>query len=178
MSTAHQLARALGAKRSGRQWVCCCPAHDDAEPSLIFWQGHSAIRFKCYSGCEPKDVIAALRRRGLLDDREQRERDHGVTESRKPPPRKTDDEYERDQQRKASWLWLNARPIAGTIAESYLRARGINCVLPATLGFLPARNAERHPAMIAAFGLPEELEPGVLGEPPHTKVNSVHLTLL
>jgi hypothetical protein len=79
MSAAHQLAHALRAKRSGRQWVCRCPAHDDATPSLIFWQGHSAIRFKCYAGCEPEDIIAALRRRGLLDDHERSNRDSNMT---------------------------------------------------------------------------------------------------
>jgi len=67
MSAALELARALGAKRSGRQWVCRCPAHDDHTPSLIFWQGHSAIRFKCYAGCAPRDILDALRGRGLLD---------------------------------------------------------------------------------------------------------------
>jgi len=79
MSTAHQLARALGAKRSGRQWLCRCPAHDDHNPSLIFWQGHSAIRFKCYSGCDPLDIIAALRRGGLLERHGEGVRDRNVS---------------------------------------------------------------------------------------------------
>jgi putative DNA primase/helicase len=87
-------------------------------------------------------------------------------------------EYEREQRRKASWLWLLHRPISGTIAERYLRGRGITCPLPPTLGFLPPQKPEHHPAMIAAFGLPAEPEPGVLGAPPHTSISSVHLTLL
>jgi len=48
--------------------------------------------------------------------------------------------------------------------------------LPATLGFLPARKPSHHPALIAGFALPEEIEPGVLGEP--RNVTSVYLTLL
>jgi hypothetical protein len=44
------------------------------------------------------------------------------------------------------------------------------------LAFLPSRGPEQHPAMIAAFALPGEIEPGVLGEPPN--VEAVHLTLL
>jgi hypothetical protein len=52
---------------------------------------------------------------------------------------------------KARWLWSQRQPIAGSIAETYLRGkRGIGCPLPATLGFLPARG-EHGPAMIAAL---------------------------
>jgi putative DNA primase/helicase len=83
----------------------------------------------------------------------------------------------RRQHRKARWLWSQRQPIGGTIAERYLReARGITCPLPATLGFLPPRKPEHHPAMIAAFALPDEIEPGLLGEP--RGVEAVHLTLL
>jgi hypothetical protein len=85
-------------------------------------------------------------------------------------------EYERQQHRKAAWLWSQRKPITGSIAECYLRSRGITCELPATLGFLPSRRPEHHPAMIAAFGLVDEPEPGIIGEA--RKVTSVHLTLL
>jgi hypothetical protein len=87
------------------------------------------------------------------------------------------DAYEREQHRKAAWLWSRRQPIPGTIAERYLReAREITCALPATLGFLAPRKPEHHPALIAAFALPDEPEPGVVG-PPHD-VDAVHLTLL
>jgi hypothetical protein len=56
------------------------------------------------------------------------------------------------------------------------QARAITCPLPPTLAFLPPRGPEHHPAMIAAFALSGEIEPGVLGEPPN--VEAVHLTLL
>jgi hypothetical protein len=86
-------------------------------------------------------------------------------------------EYERQQQEKASWLWHQRRPIAGTVAEKYLRdARGHTGPLAKTLAFLSPRKPEQHPAMIAAFGIPEEPEPGVLATP--RDVDSVHLTLL
>ena len=88
----------------------------------------------------------------------------------------TIEQYEAEQHRKAAWLWLQRKPISGTIAERYLKARGITCLLPATLGFLPSRKPEHRPAMIAAFGLVDEPEPGIIGEA--RKVTSVHLTLL
>ena len=63
---------------------------------------------------------------------------------------------------KAQWLWSSSRPIIGTIAERYLRtSRGYDGPLPPTLRFLPARG-DYAPAMIAAFGIPTEPEPGRL----------------
>lgn len=67
-----------------------------------------------------------------------------------------------EQYQKAVWLWSQRRPLAGSIAETYLReARCYGGPLPGTLGFLPARG-EYPPALIAAFGLPTESEPGIL----------------
>ena len=85
--------------------------------------------------------------------------------------------HEREQHRKAGWLWLQRRPIAGTIAERYLRqSRGITCPLPTTLGFLSPAKPQHCPAMIAAFGMPDEPGSGILGK--LTSVGAVHLTLL
>ncbi len=78
------------------------------------------------------------------------------------PPVKTDvDEAER-QRAKALWFWRQRRPIAGSGAETYLRqARGYCGLIPATLAYLSARNGYE-PALIAAFGLCSEPEPGLL----------------
>ena len=57
-----------------------------------------------------------------------------------------------------------------------MRARGYAGPLPATLGYLEPHQPGRHPAMIAAFGLAEEPEPGALFPP--RNVDCVHLTLL
>jgi hypothetical protein len=86
-------------------------------------------------------------------------------------------DHERRQHEKAAWLWSHRLPIPGTPAELYLRrARAYSGPIPRTLAFLPAAKPEHHPAMIAAFGVCREPEPGVIGEP--RNVNSVHLTLL
>ena len=78
---------------------------------------------------------------------------------------------------KARWLWARRKPLAGTIAETYLReARGYRGPLPATLGFLPARG-EHGAAMIAAFGMPDEPEPGKLALADDA-VRGVHITRL
>jgi hypothetical protein len=75
------------------------------------------------------------------------------------------------------WLWSQREPIAGSIAETYLRvARDYTGKLPGTLGFLPARG-EYPPAMIAAFGKAVETRPGEL-EIYDAAVRGVHLTKL
>jgi Toprim domain len=78
---------------------------------------------------------------------------------------------------KAIWLWRQRQPIASSIVERYLRdPRSYGGPLPATLGFLPSRG-EHLPAMIAAFGLAHEIEPGVIAIADRD-VTGVHLTRL
>jgi phage/plasmid primase-like uncharacterized protein len=81
---------------------------------------------------------------------------------------------ERRQSKVAAALWARRRPIIGMLAERYLFWRGIAC-FPATIGYLPAHQAHP-PAMIAAFGLAQEIEPGVLAAP--EDVTGIHLTKL
>ncbi len=69
-----------------------------------------------------------------------------------------------------------AGPIAGTIGQTYLRARGYGGPLPDTLRFLPARG-DYAPAMIAAFGIPREIEPGIIRIAADA-IKGVHLTRL
>jgi len=103
----------------------------------------------------------------------------GMSPQPTPPTRpaaKSDDDHERRQREKAQWLWSQRQPIAGTIAERYLReARGYSGPLPPTVAFLPARNG-KPPTMISAFAYPNEIEPGTLDEP--ANVEAVHLTAL
>ena len=66
---------------------------------------------------------------------------------------------------KPLWLWRRRQPVVGSFAETYLRrARGCGGPIPATLGFLPAQGGHR-PALITAFGLCSEPEPGELSIP-------------
>jgi phage/plasmid primase-like uncharacterized protein len=85
-----------------------------------------------------------------------------------PPDAATLAQREREQKAaaekraaQAKLLWLEAQPIAGTVAEAYLRGRGITCPLPPTLRFHATcwhgPTAKRYPAMVAAVqgaGLP------------------------
>jgi Toprim domain len=91
--------------------------------------------------------------------------------------RELERQYTIKQHRKALWLWRRRRLIAGSIAETYLReVRRYHGQFPATIGFLPARG-EHPPAMIAAFGVIEEMEPGVVAIN-DAAVRGIHITKL
>lgn len=77
----------------------------------------------------------------------------------------------------ARWLWAKRQPIAGSIAETYLRsARGYGGSIPGTLSYLPERD-KHPPGMIAAFGLAHEVETGMIAIADKA-VSGVHLTRL
>jgi hypothetical protein len=113
--------------------------------------------------------------------------EHSVSARRAPadrkhqapaPSRQERDEaaYAREQARKAAWLWSRHQPVSDdTPPALYLRKRGYAGQIPATLGYLP-ESGEHPPAMIAAFGLAQELESGILG--PSAVVTQVHITRL
>lgn len=77
----------------------------------------------------------------------------------------------------AGFLWKRRAPLSGTCGERYLRkARGYAGEIPATLGFLVPRG-DHPPAIVAAFGIPIEPEPGVLVMP-DSSLKGVHITRL
>src|SRR4051794_23349231 len=61
-------ARQLGRARSaGAGWDCLCPSHDDHAPSLNLKLGDDGrLLWHCRAGCSQGDVLAAMRRRGVL----------------------------------------------------------------------------------------------------------------
>jgi hypothetical protein len=77
---------------------------------------------------------------------------------------------------RALHLWRVARSAAGTIVETYLRSRGISVSVPSTLRFLAPTNVHA-PTMVAAFGMPDEPEPGVI-RTAGDQIRGVHLTRL
>ena len=63
---AKHIAEALGGRKSGNGYMCCCPAHDDKNPSLWVADGDRAkVVVKCFSGCEFVEVARALEAKGL-----------------------------------------------------------------------------------------------------------------
>src|SRR5258708_56111 len=63
--SADSLATALEARRSGSSWMAKCPAHDDRNPSLSIREVDGKVLLHCHAGCTQRDVIDALKARGL-----------------------------------------------------------------------------------------------------------------
>lgn len=147
-----RLVETLGGQWQRDHGMCLCPAHVDREPSLSVRVGCHALLFKCFAGCDTRDVIRAIRRkdrdalkRGIAHSRFQGQ-DRGIAPSLGHILR----------------LWGRAQPLAGTLAEAYLRRRGLEIGSPA-LRFLSTTPLGRgngvifRPAMLTAVHQGREL---------------------
>jgi Toprim domain len=145
-------------------------AHNRRKPVLRIWRTEPG--FATYH-------CARCGEQGFARDRHNRTtaRDPARLAQARAETAERDRTHKAKRQQLALWLWQRRRPIAGSIAETYLReARGYGGPLPATLGFLPPRG-EHDPAMIAAFGFAVEVEPRVLTIADDA-VRGIHLTRL
>ncbi|AYJ84735.1 hypothetical protein D3Y57_00730 (plasmid) [Sphingomonas paeninsulae] len=138
---AQTIVEQLGGVWRGTRGECRCPAHDDGTPSLSVRLGDTAILFHCFAGCTPVEVMKALQRQKL----------HDRTAVAMPA-----DKPKRDMGALALRLWQASSPIAGTLAEDYLVARGLSAPFSRSLRFnattILGSGAEKRtmPAMIAA----------------------------
>ena len=67
--SAESIAHALEARRSGSAWMACCPVHEQDgrphTPSLSIQERDGKVLVCCHAGCSQRDVIEALKGRGL-----------------------------------------------------------------------------------------------------------------
>lgn len=148
--SAEAATRALGGKWTGRSGIAFCPVHDNTRtPALSLADGDTGkLLVKCFAGCDPVDVLRELNRRGF---------DDGSFNDR-PMPKPAFNAS--DRRGYALELWHETRPILDTLAEEYLRKRGVKPPFPASLRFHPhlkhAQSQTRHPAMIALVSTGEQ----------------------
>lgn len=109
------LAIALKAVRSGRQWKCKCVAHEDRSPSMLIFDGRSAVQVRCLAGCDQRDLIAELKRRGLWEAGAN-ERCQAVA---------TNASHETIMRDRARSLFDQSVLCHGTLAQRYLESREI-----------------------------------------------------
>ena len=167
MDDLRALARALGGDVVGNQALCPGPGHSRRDRSLsVKLSATSPDGFIAHSHSgddwrECRDYVAG--KLGLDPNAWRRNAPRRPTGgSGRPPASAGQDDDAESERAKAGWLWRQGRPTPGTAAETYLRrARGYTGIIPATLSFLPARR-EHPPALIAAFGMATEPEPGTL----------------
>jgi putative DNA primase/helicase len=155
--SAEALARALSGKRAGRQWVCRCALpqnhrHGDRNPSLLIYDGDIAPLLKCMAGCDTREIIAELRRRGLW------KQTGPITNHHLPIiQHPSSDDAVQKQIIRARRLWDGAQDPRGTLAERYLvEARALSLpheLVNRVLRFHPECpfGDQRAPALLAAF---------------------------
>ena len=79
------LAKLPSARRSGKGWQACCPAHNDRRPSLSIGEHPDGRAWvKCHAGCPRDKVLAAL---GLTGDDLRPERPSGASRPNSVPRR-------------------------------------------------------------------------------------------
>ena len=147
------IARMLGGKQRGHGWLCHCPCHDDEHPSLSIRQIDKTVLFHCFAGCSFEEITGALRSRGLYGQTGGSRNRH-LAMHRRPQMETVEREEDAEAEGEALELWLRAKPLAGTLAERYLREhRRISVPLsPRALKFLPRAHARwAVPALIAAI---------------------------
>lgn len=106
------LVAALRGTWHGSYAMCRCPVHVDRTPSLSIRQGASGILVHCFAGCNPRDIMRALRNT---------DRVRGV----EPSPTQS-----LHSSQLAQRLWSDAIGVHGTLGERYLIGRCLPLDLP------------------------------------------------
>jgi hypothetical protein len=156
--TSAEIAAALGGEhRSGAWWRCRCPVHASRGSTLALRDGDRGLIAVCHAGCSRADILAELRRRGLLAG------PAGSIRSVPPvmTPRRDDDASRIGAARR---IWDAALGARGTPLAASLMARAITIDPPRSLRWAPrcwhAETRSELPAMVA---LVEHVERGVVG---------------
>lgn len=119
--SAEAIARALGGRPAGRGvWRAPCPVHGGR--SLSLRDGDRAPLVTCWNGCDRRDVLSALRAQGLLGGEGQ----HVEPDPQRIAAQRASERAQAQAGTDAALrIWRAARSAAGTLAEDYLRARGL-----------------------------------------------------
>jgi putative DNA primase/helicase len=156
MTDAAAIAKALGGRKCADGYICRCPlpshgqGHGDRRPSLLITDGNKAVLFKCFAGCDAKDILDELRQRGIADDVGHRLPDQDVRQADRPP--------EHCPNAEALKLWHGAQPIVtGSKASQFLASRGLMIDPPPSLRATQVLHLDRYPlpGMVAAVQAPD-----------------------
>jgi CHC2 zinc finger/Toprim domain len=174
------VGRRVKLRRAGREWKGLSPFNKERSPSFFvndqkrFWHDFSSGKhgdvFTFVMETEVRTFPEAVEEIAAMAGVSLPETYCNSVSAAAPAPARTahteaaEQEYERertDRLRRAHRLWIRSLPAEATIVETYLRARGYRGLIPATIRYLP-RNGAYPPALIAAYGIATEKEPGVL----------------
>ncbi|WP_372712448.1 DUF7146 domain-containing protein [Bartonella machadoae] len=127
---ARGITNALRGVWHGAYGLARCPAHDDQVPSLALANGNDGrLLLYCYAGCSFKEILQALKNIGLINTQTcfDKTYDYRLSLSKQFC---CEDNKAKQKAERAQKIWKQSQPIKDTLAELYLRKRGITCNLP------------------------------------------------
>lgn len=150
LDDAEEIVREMKGIWHGSYGMVLCPAHADKNPSLSVAQGRKGPMFKCWAGCDFKDIMAALRAQkievvGKPSD--------AADEARSPA-------YSLSAVER---IMQHTRPLAGTLGQRLLIARGLGMDHPclrfsAAASFGPVKTPRRKgPAILVPMHFEDRL---------------------
>jgi putative DNA primase/helicase len=162
--TAEFIARGLGLRRAGREYTGQCPSCGYKTGFSVTERDGKLLLYCAAGGCEQSDLWATLRKAGLAPEEErQAEPSRKQKRAQKPieapeAPTATNSSGGTDAKQDAiAALWRRSQPIGGTVAETYLRARGYTGPIPpSVLRFAYGKHPSGdgyHPMLVAAVVL-------------------------
>jgi hypothetical protein len=124
--------------------------HGSHSATLALRNGDLGLIVKCFAGCDPRDVLAELRHRGLIAARNRRSALSKLNISRAPAGDDVDDRIAAGRR-----LWYAAHSARSGPVACYLAGRGITIASPASLRYAPccwhSKAGRCLPAMVAAI---------------------------
>ncbi|MBY6088957.1 toprim domain-containing protein [Maritimibacter alkaliphilus] len=145
---AQELSQALGGRWHGHYGLAFCPAHENHQtPALNIAMGATGKPLLyCFGGCAYRDILLALEARGLRVNRQA----GPLAIKAWTPTASAASKWRADRARQ---IWQETTTIPETLAERYLRGRGLRQELPDSLRYHPncwhGPSARSLPAMVA-----------------------------
>jgi putative DNA primase/helicase len=170
--SAETIARALGLRRAGHEYVGKCPSCGYKTGFAVAdRRGGGLPLVHCHAGgCSQQDLIEALRTAGLWPDQRGRDRPqserrpNGTARAAARASSDPDDPSPDPREKAAFAIWRRAQSAAGTVAETYLRFRGYTGPIPASLKFARGKHPSEgrcHPIVVGAVVLDGRIGWGV-----------------
>lgn len=142
------VGQSISLKRAGREFIGCCPFHNDKTPSFTVNDDKGfAHCFGCGWHGDAADFVAAIAGCGLREAAERLGAGELPTLTNAITSRHWSKHETADAARR---IWREAQPIIGTSAEAYLRRRGIHIRLPESLRFARLKHPQGgvHPCLV------------------------------
>lgn len=148
------VAAGVKLQRAGDEWKGCCPFHPDRSPSFTIYLDSKSGHWKahCFAGCfhgDALDYVQRIHSVGLVEAVELLEGGRLPVISMSVAHSAHAREASRTAEAQA--LWERALPATGTLAETYLRSRGILGPIPPSIRYAhisPGKGSQR-PALVA-----------------------------